>query len=230
MVAGLEARPVSSTYEVVGIAADRTGRERGWSRDIFLPFRGLPPALRADGGRNVLLHVELTDSKNVTGARDRLEKNLKAAVPNSLVQIRTGQDENRATHTRFQLAYLRGFGFSGILLLFAVANVSLLTIHWVTRRQREFAVRLALGSTVSGIVGMILFEQVLIGVAGGVLSIPIVLLGLLNGNLIGIPSQPSWGVIPFTAITAIFAGVLSSVLPLARLLRVPLRDSLRLED
>jgi predicted permease len=60
---------------------------------------------------------------------------------------------------------------SGFVLLIACANLANLQIVRTTRRTQEIGIRLALGSTRSRLMGMLLVDSLLVSVAGGALGI-----------------------------------------------------------
>jgi predicted permease len=74
-----------------------------------------------------------------------------------------------ALHTFAKPLYLMQ-GLVGLVLLLCCANVGGLMMSSVYRRQREFAVRTALGANVSRLVRQYLTESLLLAVAGGALG------------------------------------------------------------
>ena len=131
-------------------------------------------------------------------------------------------------------ALLMIFVAVGFLLLVACANVANLLLAQVTTRQREFAVRAALGATRSRLARQFITENLLLvliaGALGGVMSIWGVQL-LLSLNEQGLPRTSEIGVngraIAFTFGLSVFIAVVLGILPLLRFSTSDLEKILR---
>lgn len=124
----------------------------------------------------------------------------------------------------------------GIVLLVACANVAGLGLARATARQKEMAVRFALGASKSRILRQLLTESLMLSCAGGavgvlfaswcVVAIQSFLESATDGPLPFTASIDS-RVLLFTAATAIFTGVVFGLAPALRGLRVDLTPALK---
>jgi predicted permease len=124
----------------------------------------------------------------------------------------------------------------GLVLLIACANVANLLLARAVERQREFAVRSALGASRAAILRQVLKESLAIAAAGGVLGAALSPL-LIRPTLALVPAASKIprldqvhidvGVLAFTIIISIVAGLLFGAGPALRSGRGDLSDALK---
>jgi predicted permease len=122
------------------------------------------------------------------------------------------------------------------ILLIACANVAGLTLARSAARQKEMAVRLALGAGRARIVRQLLTESVLLSLVGGALGVLLAVWGVdaiskLLSNSPGTPFltivAPDWRVLAFTIAITFATGILFGLAPALRGSRVDLTPSLK---
>ena len=134
----------------------------------------------------------------------------------------------------YREALLILLGVVGCVLLVACVNVANLMLGRATARQKEFALRAALGASRWRIVRQLLIESLLLAVAGGVLGFALSLWALhllLNTIPIQLPFWMDFGidlrVLGFTLGITLLTGFIFGAIPALQTSRVDLNDTLK---
>jgi putative ABC transport system permease protein len=124
------------------------------------------------------------------------------------------------------------------VLLIACANVANLLMVRATVRQREIAIRAAIGAGRGRIVRQLLVESVTLSMAGGVLGLALGVIGIrallalgpaniprigVNGSAVGI----DWRVLAFTVAVSVVTGLIFGLFPALRASRADLSTTLK---
>ncbi|MDX2030127.1 MAG: ABC transporter permease [Blastocatellia bacterium] len=122
----------------------------------------------------------------------------------------------------------------GVVLLIACANVANLLLARATVRQKEIAIRTAIGASRGRIIRQLLTESVALSLLGGLigLGIAIGMVRVLHRfGAAGIPRLAEVGidarVLGFTFLVSLFTGLLFGLAPALRASRVDLNESLK---
>ncbi len=123
----------------------------------------------------------------------------------------------------------------GLVLLISCANVAVLMLAQMERRQREIAMRRALGARRGRLIGQLLTEGFLLSVAGGVLGVllaswlmnlvPALIPGLAELNL-----RLDGRVLLFTAVVSLLTTLIFALTPGLRAVKTDLASVLKGED
>ena len=123
----------------------------------------------------------------------------------------------------------------GVVLLIACFNMASLLIARAAARQKELAMRLAIGASRGQLLRQLLMESAVLSLAGGtvglLLSVLMVhgLLGFLpaNGMLATLRAEPDWRILAFNAALAIGTALLFGLAPAWQALRADLWSTLK---
>ncbi|MEP6936806.1 MAG: ADOP family duplicated permease [Chthoniobacterales bacterium] len=229
-------------HTVIGVMpsgfAQPTGSDAGI--DVWLPF-DLPEAMwtNVTGARQISTYARLAPGATTASADDDLRT--------FAVRAREADPVNNEWNWRVQKLREQLLDGSGsvvvfvqsgafVLLLLAICNLASVLIAWAAERERETAVRLALGASSWRIIRQFLVQNILLVSAGGILaicmaSLVIPSLRYLNPN----PSlaallrhvEIDWTTIGFSALIVLGTGVLVGLLPALQTRSLSLEATLR---
>jgi predicted permease len=230
-VAGRTLTLDGQTFTVIGVAeAGFFGEVIGRAPDIWVPLTMQPVF---DGGSSVLadprvgwlrligrLRPGVTREKAeaelrvwLARARTDLTEFGKAARHNERIQVTDGSHGLSGFRERYSLPLRIMAGLVGVLLLISCANVSGLLLSRLARRQREVAIRLAIGAGRVRVVRLFLTESLLLAGLGGLLGVflawwgsgALLVLAAGDGSPILIDVTPNLRTLSITALVSFVA-------------------------
>ena len=222
------------TYSVVGIAPPDF-RLNESQADVFTPLgKDASPVLQnreRHAGINVVARIQ--PGATISQARSELALtglNLAAQYPESnagrtFIAQPFGPHVGDVSSTLWLL-----LGAVGVVLLIACANVANLLLARAASREREFAMRVALGASRGRIVRQCLTESAMLGLAGAVLGVLLAAPGCARLSCSGraVCRAPrkyaDWHVLLFALAVSLLSGVFFGLAPA---LRIPARQSKR---
>jgi predicted permease len=233
-------------FIIVGVAdAGFTRLTPGHSQDLWVSLSQAAP-LRMQWGRGT------QDEKNwwlaIVGrlkpgvGREQAQANVSLVFSNEIVQEKQLKAEDKPevvlTAAQKGLSGIRGqlqeplyilMAAVGILLLISCANVAGLMLSRAASRQKEMAVRLALGAGRGRVIRQLLTESVLLSFAGGALGVLLAYWGasalaaFASANRYSnfqLNADPDLRVLAFTATVSALTGILFGLAPAFRGTRV----------
>jgi putative ABC transport system permease protein len=201
----------------------KQGSLTGKPSDLWAPFV-LPPGARDSGGRYLEAIARLKPGKSVAQAEAQL-KTIAGALAtetpqrnaNWTAQVLSLRDELSGEYRRALLILAGAVAF---VLLIACANVANLLLARGAVRQREIAIRSALGAPRGRIVGQLLTESFVLAFAGGAVGLLVAHWGLqillalspVDLPMVG-PVRLSYPVLGFTALASLATAVVCGLAP-----------------
>jgi predicted permease len=225
---------------IVGITPPRLRIPQGGrvlSGDIWTPIRLTPPRLAQRGNNSLLMLGRLAPNATVAAA----QAEMRGLFGNLVQQYPQLRGENlrvaplvaeNARSVRTPLLLL--FGAVCMVLLIAATNVAALLLSRGIQRQRETAVRTALGASRWQVVRPAILESVLIRLVGALGGLALAAIGVRTIGALAAARMPQlegltvdWRVITFGLVVAAVVSLACAVAPAWRSATVNPQDALR---
>jgi predicted permease len=230
----------SEPYTIVAVMPDLIPEwmERGQRNEIWTPF-GAPDAWpeSSRGSRGFAVLARLKPGVSREAAQADLEVIAAALAAAHPVDAGVGVAVKKLADTRVGALRPMLFllmGAVSLILLIACVNLANLLLARNSARQRELAVRIALGSGRAGLVRQLLAETMLLSLTGGLLGFGLAEIGVANisrmhsDDLAQLASMPiDWRVLAFTLSVSLVTSLLFGLAPALTGTRVNLADALK---
>lgn len=227
------------SYSVIGVMPPDFSFPEGDKKiDVWVPLDFSTEEMRRRGHRNLLVLGKLKLGVTIEQARAEmnvLSRRLAEQYPStnadwsiSVVSLRDQLTEDIGP------ALLVLFGAVGFVLLIACANVANLSLARAAVRQKEVAIRIALGASRFRLVRQFLTESVLLAVLGGVLGLLLAFWGvdaLVALLPTDVPRLEQIGVdryvLVFTLVVSLATGILLGLVPAQQATKPDLTEALK---
>ena len=207
------------------------------SRSMFLQLMGRRKpgvsAAQAQAGMNTLLRPILDEEvKTIPFRNDNSRRRFLTEQKIKLVPGDTGTSPLRE---QFSTPLLVLMGMVGLMLLIACANIANLLLARAANRQKEIAIRVAIGAGRAQIIRQLLVESLLLSFVGGLLGLLVAawlgsaVLGVIpwDEGMVGLKADPDWRVLAFTLTVATLTGILFGLVPALQATRTETANTLK---
>jgi putative ABC transport system permease protein len=223
------------TFYLVSKASDYQSRHRF---DVWIPLAlPSPPEAWQRGTHPLSVYARLKPGVSLQQAQadlDRIAANLRRLYPDN----DEGRGITAVPYNQHVVAGVRVVLFTllatvGMVLLIACANIANLMLTRGATRQKEIAVRIALGASQRRIARQFVTESLVLAVTGGLIGLTLALFGvpaIVQHLPADLPRASEitvdWRVLVFTGLLSVMTGILFGLVPLRQSRGVSGSDSL----
>jgi predicted permease len=177
-------------------------------------------AEKAQAGLQPLFHQIIEDEVQMPAFRNATAYD-KEQFLRMWMLVMPGSQGNTSLRRQYEKPLLVLMGVVGLVLLIACANLASLLTARAAARQKEIAIRLAMGSSRGRMLRQLLTESVLLSAVGGIAGIILAIL-LVKGLLAFLPttttgytltSSPDWRMLSFTFVLSLVTGTAFGLVP-----------------
>jgi predicted permease len=225
-------------YSVVGVAPPRFRLE--YEADVYTPLGQLDPLILNNRATHDGLFTVARLKPGVSISEAQAEM---STIQNRLDHLYTSDNRDLGIYVEPLKQAIVGdtgqiltllLAAVGVVLLIACANVANLLLARSTARNREFAIRSALGASRAQVARQLLTESVLLSLAGGSLGVAIAFFGIksvLAAVPEGLPRSEDVGVnaavLLYTLAISLLVGILFGIAPALKAWRADPQTSLK---
>lgn len=232
------------TFRVVGVVPDVSAIQLTTSSDVWLPMgsrigSGYRDQIR--GGHLGLVKLKRPGDKAAAQA-ELLTRLTAMQLPAEYTEVQTGLDTpleamsrdifgGDMKDSRPMLAIALFVALAGLFMILPAVNLANLAISRTLERAAEIGVRKAFGASGRQLIGQLLFENLILTLIGGAISVPLSALTLALFNRSGIVEYADFGinarVLLWGFLSAVAFSLLSGIYPAWRLSRLTPAEAMR---
>ena len=228
-------------YTIVGVMAATF--ELFQPADVYVPFGPWAATLPDDRGWHpgILPIARLKEGVTIEQARtemDGIAQQLEKEYPESNMNVRvlvTRAQDQLVQNIRPALLLLTGA--VALVLLIACANVANLLLARAVDRQKEIALRIALGASRWRVIRQLVVESVVLACVGGAAGLIVASWAvslLTSASIGGVPRMQNiaiaWPVVLFAMALSVLTGIVFGLVPAVHVTQQPIRDALNEES
>ncbi len=218
--------PLSMQPQIVRGRHWRTSGNNSWLSLIGRLKPNMGPA-QAEANLNMVFQQAV---KGDYGAA--LSSDDRNAIRDAHISVAKGGGGISGLRGDYRIPLLLLMGIVGLVLLIACVNVANLLLARASSRNREIALRLAIGANQRRLLQQLLTESLLLGLLGGITGSLLAIWGVrllveLLGSDKSLPVAPDWRVLVFTITISLLTGIVFGLVPALQTLKVRVTPALK---